>query len=145
MPGVLLVMRHDNFGDLLHIAPGARSWHRRRPASRSPMTPSTTGASSSQVAVAETFEQAQAAAAAIRVKYDAQTPNVSDVFFDDPNIATRTNSKRGDTAAAFPTAPVQVDQTYTTPAETHNPMEMHATVAVWDGQKLHPLRVQLRT
>ena len=32
-------------------------------------------------------------------------------------------------------APVQVDETYVTPAETHNPMEMHASVAVWDGKK----------
>jgi xanthine dehydrogenase YagR molybdenum-binding subunit len=44
-------------------------------------------------------------------------------------------SKRGDAAAAFASAPVQIDQTYSTPVETHNPMEMHATVAVWDGKK----------
>jgi xanthine dehydrogenase YagR molybdenum-binding subunit len=30
---------------------------------------------------------------------------------------------------------VKVDQTYVTPVETHNPMEMHATVAVWDGSR----------
>jgi xanthine dehydrogenase YagR molybdenum-binding subunit len=30
---------------------------------------------------------------------------------------------------------VKVDETYITPVETHNPMEMHATVAVWDGKK----------
>jgi xanthine dehydrogenase YagR molybdenum-binding subunit len=28
-----------------------------------------------------------------------------------------------------------VDEVYSTPVETHNPMEMHATVAVWDGKR----------
>jgi xanthine dehydrogenase YagR molybdenum-binding subunit len=48
----------------------------------------------------------------------------------------RVMSKRGDSEAAFASAPVQVDETYVTPVETHNPMEMHATVAVWNGNKL---------
>ena len=47
----------------------------------------------------------------------------------------RVMSHRGDTDAAFASAPVKVDETYITPVETHNPMEMHATVAVWDGKK----------
>jgi xanthine dehydrogenase YagR molybdenum-binding subunit len=44
-------------------------------------------------------------------------------------------SKRGDPDAAFASAPVKVDETYVTPVETHNPMEMHGTTAVWDGSK----------
>src|SRR5258708_12386 len=47
----------------------------------------------------------------------------------------RVLSHRGDAEAAFASAPVKIDYTYTTPAETHNPMEMHATVAVYDGKK----------
>ena len=47
----------------------------------------------------------------------------------------RVMSNRGDTESAFASARVQVDETYVTPVETHNPMEMHATVAVWDGKK----------
>jgi len=31
---------------------------------------------------------------------------------------------------------VRVDEIYTTPLETHNPMEPHATIAQWDGEKL---------
>ena len=31
---------------------------------------------------------------------------------------------------------MQIDAVYVTPAETHNPMEMHATVAVWKGDKV---------
>ena len=30
-------------------------------------------------------------------------------------------------------APVKLDETYVTPAETHNPLELHATTAIWDG------------
>ena len=29
-----------------------------------------------------------------------------------------------------------IDETYSTPVETHNPMEMHGTVAVWDGDNV---------
>ena len=32
--------------------------------------------------------------------------------------------------------PVKVDATYTTPVEVHNPLEMHASVAEWHGDKL---------
>ena len=32
-------------------------------------------------------------------------------------------------------APVQLDVTYETPVETHNPMEMHATIATWNKEK----------
>ncbi len=45
-------------------------------------------------------------------------------------------SQRGDSDAAFASAPIQIDATYTTPVETHNPMEMHGTTAVWRGQHL---------
>ncbi|HSU19300.1 MAG TPA: xanthine dehydrogenase family protein molybdopterin-binding subunit, partial [Acidobacteriaceae bacterium] len=86
------------------------------------------------LAVAKTFEQASAAAAAVRVAYDAEKPNVS-LLLDDPERPPHVESKRGDTDGGFKSAPVKVDETYSTPAETHNPMEMHATVAVWDGDR----------
>src|SRR5215470_15582201 len=38
--------------------------------------------------------------------------------------------------AAFANAPVTLDHTYVTPFETHNPLEPHATTAVWEGQTL---------
>ena len=40
-----------------------------------------------------------------------------------------------DSALAAP-AIVVLKQTYSTPVETHNPMEMSATVAYWEGEKL---------
>src|SRR5262249_24813312 len=50
--------------------------------------------------------------------------------------ADRVQSERGDAAAGFTNAAVTLDETYVTPAETHNPLELHATVALWDGSTL---------
>ncbi len=97
------------------------------------------------LAVADTFESAKAAADAVRVSYDKEKPNVStDLKADDePQVvvttfgpANRVRSERGDAAGAFASAPVKLDQTYVTPAETHNPIELHATTAIWDGSTL---------
>jgi xanthine dehydrogenase YagR molybdenum-binding subunit len=86
------------------------------------------------LAVADTFEAAKAAADAVRVTYAREKPNVAtDLKADDePEV----ESQRGDADAAFATAPVKLDQTYVTPAETHNPMELHATTALWEGSIL---------
>ncbi len=130
MPGVLLVLTHENIGDLLSTG-GRGSGTGEARVALSDNTVNYWGQFVA-VAVAETFEQAQAAAAAISVQYDAQKPNLAEDFFAD-DIQMRTNSKRGDTDSAFASAPVKVDQVYRTPDETHNPMEMHATTAVWDG------------
>jgi xanthine dehydrogenase YagR molybdenum-binding subunit len=85
------------------------------------------------LAVADTFEQAKAAADAVRVSYAAATPDV------EPHLVaneTSVKSERGDADAAFANAPVTVDHTYTIAPETHNPIETHATVAVWHGDEV---------
>jgi xanthine dehydrogenase YagR molybdenum-binding subunit len=86
------------------------------------------------LAVADTFETARAAADAVRVTYATEKPNVDpDLEADEkPNV----DSERGDPDRALAGAPVKFDQTYVTPVETHNPMELHATTAVWDGPQL---------
>ncbi len=86
--------------------------------------------------VAETLEQARAAAEAVRVAYDVETPDVRHDLserFDGPR---ESSWKRGDPDQALSTAPVVIDETYVTPVETHNPMEMHGTVAEWDGDSV---------
>ena len=97
------------------------------------------------LAVAETFEAAKAGADAVRVTYEAQKPNVETPLTadDDPDVIAATfgpehrlQSQRGDADAAFASAPIKLDQTYVTPAETHNPIELHATIAIWDGSIL---------
>ncbi len=137
MPGVLLVLHHGNIGPLYHAAPGSFGGHPSE--SRPPFADNVIRYYGQYVAVvvAETLEQAHAAADKVQVRYQADKPNVS-MDLDDPQtpeLPLHTESKRGDVEAAFASAPVQVDQVYVTPAETHNPMEMHASVAVWDGKR----------
>src|SRR5213593_4725984 len=97
------------------------------------------------LAVADTFETAKAAADAVRVTYAKDKPNVETDLKadDDPDVVATTfgmrhrlDSQRGDADAAFASAPIKIDQTYVTPAETHNPLELHATTALWDGSTL---------
>jgi xanthine dehydrogenase YagR molybdenum-binding subunit len=86
--------------------------------------------------VAESFEQAKAAARAVKVEYESQTPNVALDLGDGFTDKMHEESKRGDVDKAFASAPVKIDETYVTPVETHNPIELHASVATWDGSRL---------
>jgi xanthine dehydrogenase YagR molybdenum-binding subunit len=97
------------------------------------------------VVVADTFETAKAAADAVRVTYAKEKPNVAtDLRADDEpqtvlstfETRERLQSQRGDADTAFASAPVKLDQTYVTPTQTHNPLELHATIATWEGAKL---------
>lgn len=45
--------------------------------------------------------------------------------------------RRGDVVAGLANAAVTVDETYVTPIQYHNPMEPHATIAWWEGEKLN--------
>jgi xanthine dehydrogenase YagR molybdenum-binding subunit len=97
------------------------------------------------LAVADTFESAKAAADAVHATYIEEKPNVNlDLQPDnDPEVVEtshgptkRLQSERGDPENAFASAPVKLDQTYVTPAETHNPIELQATTAIWDDSML---------
>ena len=97
------------------------------------------------LAVAETFETAKAAANAVRATYSKETPNVQTHLEsdDEPDVVLTTygprerlQSRRGDAEGAFATAPIKLDRTYVTPTETQNPLEPHATTALWDGSML---------
>jgi xanthine dehydrogenase YagR molybdenum-binding subunit len=97
------------------------------------------------LAVADTFEAAKAAADAVLATYVKEKPNVeTDLKADDePEMIAATygpqnrlESQRGDADAAFTSAPVKLDQTYVTPTETHNPIELQGTTAIWDGSML---------
>ena len=50
--------------------------------------------------------------------------------------ASPTDHSRGDLVAGARRAAAKVDVVYTTPIEHHNPMEPHATIAEWDGDRL---------
>lgn len=89
--------------------------------------------------VAETFEQARAAASLVQVTYrrekgayslaDAKS-GVSTPPEDTPDKTT------GDVDAAFSAAAVTLDATYTTPDQSHMAMEPHASMAAWEGDTL---------
>jgi xanthine dehydrogenase YagR molybdenum-binding subunit len=84
----------------------------------------------------DTFERAQAAAALVHVKYDEKRPAVLLDQAPTSSITPANKYSRGDAESAFQQAAVKLDVTYRTPVETHNPMEMHATIAVWNKEKV---------
>lgn len=92
------------------------------------------------VVVAESFEQADEAAFLVKVEY-AGSPHavtLEDRLAQgyspkkaggggDPSI-----SNRGEMKAGMQAASAHFEHVYRTPHEVHNPMEPHATIAVWD-------------
>jgi xanthine dehydrogenase YagR molybdenum-binding subunit len=88
--------------------------------------------------VAESFEQARAAAALVRVDYAREAAQYDLAASRDTAIKPneRADGATGDFAGAFASAPVAIDQTYTTPDHSHAMMEPHASIAAWEGDKL---------
>jgi xanthine dehydrogenase YagR molybdenum-binding subunit len=97
--------------------------------------------------VAESFEQARDAAALVKVIYDSEPPSVT--LSSGMAKAYQPQSVRGMPAIVSILEPgvssiddvlhqadVSIAQEYTTPVEHHNPMEPHATVAVWEDDRL---------
>jgi xanthine dehydrogenase YagR molybdenum-binding subunit len=98
------------------------------------------------IVVAETFEQATAAAALVRVDY-ARAEGSFDLaealknapLAKDPNSPEKDappESRTGDFEQAFSQAAVKLDEFYTTPDQSHSMMEPHASIAEWKGDKL---------
>jgi len=132
MPGVRAVFHRQNIGRFFRVPPNADFSiviDERRP----PFEDDTIRYYGQYVAVAvaDSLEQAQAAADAVKVTYREETPDVRSKLTQEQEPTV--GSQRGDAAGTFNSAPVKIDETYVTPVETHNPIELHATVAVWDG------------
>jgi xanthine dehydrogenase YagR molybdenum-binding subunit len=94
------------------------------------------------VVVADTFEHAMGASPLVTVSYEEEKPllDIATAPKNPPESVRpmggeRTN-KRGDVAAGLAQAAVHIDETYTTPIENHNAMEVHSTIASWDGEQL---------
>jgi len=94
------------------------------------------------VVVADAFEHATAAAMAAKVTYTEAAPTLD--IHTSPTIPAEQVRplggerayRRGDVESALARAAVRVDHTYTTPLENHNPMEVHNTIALWEGDAL---------
>lgn len=135
MPGVLLVLDHSNIGPLYRTAPGDDNVTNSEVRAAFEDDVVRHWGQHIAVVIAETLEQATAAAAAIQADYEPQTADLRTALIDDP-APRKTGSKRGDADAAFDSAPVKLDATYITPIETHNPIELHASVATWEGDRV---------
>jgi xanthine dehydrogenase YagR molybdenum-binding subunit len=93
------------------------------------------------VVIAETLEAATEGALLLAPRYETETPRVGldDAEHFVPASIGAGNpavSEIGDTEAGLDAAPRRLDATYETPAQYHNPIEPHAVVAVWDGDRL---------
>ena len=134
-PGIVLVLTHRNAP-----AQGTGNHREAHPVLTGPEV--TRYGQPVAFVVAESFEQVRAAAYLVDVKYDrssgkyALRTNLDQVRVPHPTDAPAADSAVGDFASAFAAAPVQIDVTYTTPLQSHAMMEPHATLAMWEGDKL---------
>ena len=134
-PGVLAVITHENAPEL-HRA----KWNILTPPPEPPLQTSEIAYYGQYVAVvvAETPQQASAAARLIEVDYDHGDAVLS---VDDPRAKPESNPyhldmKRGDVDAGLASADVTVEGTFTTSECAHNPLGLFATVAYWEGDRL---------
>jgi xanthine dehydrogenase YagR molybdenum-binding subunit len=91
--------------------------------------------------VAETLEAARHAASLVKVQYTREPHSVE----LEPGLAHAykpaeggahhepADETRGDLSAGMAAADVKLEHVYTTQFQVHNPMEPHATIAVWEG------------
>ncbi len=141
-PGVLAVLHAGNVGKL-YRSPNEMDNDTRVGEVRPPFEDDKIYYAGQFVAlvVAETFEQARAAALGVNVSYDQAAEMTVELNADERLRGARVfedakDYERGNAEEAFARAGTKVDVTYTTPVEVHNPMELHASVAVWTGEKL---------
>jgi xanthine dehydrogenase YagR molybdenum-binding subunit len=134
-PGVVLVLTHRNAPEQ-----GTGNHREAHPVLTGPEV--TRYGQPVAFVVAESFEQARAAAYLVDVKYDrsggkyALRNNLDRARVPHQNDGAAADSAVGDFNGAFASAPVQLDVTYTTPLQSHAMMEPHATLAMWEGDKL---------
>jgi xanthine dehydrogenase YagR molybdenum-binding subunit len=141
-PGVIAVLTHRNaprlayrphkgavdpvVGERLHVLQDTQVNHQGQPVA---------------LVVAQTLEQANHAATLVRMQY-ADEPAATDVSGVEPALLTHEGggpppqTRRGNPEGALAAAAVKVESTYVMTRETHNPLEMHATIAAWEGDRL---------
>ncbi|KAB0265694.1 xanthine dehydrogenase family protein molybdopterin-binding subunit [Microvirga brassicacearum] len=144
--GVIAVLTHDNaprlayrahkgavdpgIGERLHVLQDDRVSHQGQPIA---------------LVIADNLEQAIHAAMLVRVTYVSE-PGTTDISLVEPVLPTQEKTdqgegpppetRRGDPDGALAAAEMSIDQNYVIARENHNPLEMHATIAAWDGDRL---------
>jgi len=88
--------------------------------------------------VAESFEQARYAARLVKVSYlNERHETDTEAARARARVPAQGSPRpRGDARAALASAPVKVEAEYRIPIEHHNPMEPHAAIAFWEGDRL---------
>jgi xanthine dehydrogenase YagR molybdenum-binding subunit len=131
VPGVLAVLSHANAPRLPDAEDELALFQSQRVSYRGQIV---------AAVVAESYETARYAERLVRIEYEVEEHDV-EVRADHPrlykpevvNPGYETDTSDGDVDAALSAAPVAVDVTYETPSFHNNPMEPHASLAVWDG------------
>jgi xanthine dehydrogenase YagR molybdenum-binding subunit len=142
MPGVVIVLTHKNAmrlpeggkaavqppqGRVLSLLQDDRVYYNGQPVA---------------VVVADSPEQAWAAAAALRITYDHATAALDfdrakpGAYSPGKILDMEADTRRGDVAKGLSEAAFRKTLVYTTPLEHHNAMEPHATLAAWEGNRL---------
>jgi xanthine dehydrogenase YagR molybdenum-binding subunit len=137
-PGVLDVLTHKNMPRM-----NQQSWSHLRPQGQTylPLQNDRIHYAGQPLAlvIAATLDQANYAGTLIKVAYEARPPVVFDLrtakedAVEPPQRMWPLSSSVGDADKAIAGAAVKIEQTYTMSDRHHNPMEPHATLAVWDG------------
>lgn len=144
VPGVALVLTHDTMpalGSVQFIMAGGHAAQ-----SILPMTSAEVHHHGQTIAlvVAHRLETARGAARLVSVRYEAEPPVTT---LDDPRAETllqeqaiplpmMRDRRNGDAEAALAGSTTVIDVAYATPAQHQNPIELLATVAVWQGDRL---------
>eukprot|EP01037_Dinobryon_pediforme_P001477 gene1475-1498_t len=140
MPGVIDVITAEN-AEKLHEPPKVQQ------AVKFPLLQNTDILFNGQhiaIVVADTLQQAQAAAATITTRVRAATAVTTMEGHETDKVLPKQklngkheiNSAIGNVDAAFDAASVKIKAIYQTPIEHHNPMEPHATIAAWNADHL---------
>ena len=145
-PGVLKVLTHQNAPQPKEAESGGGAARTEgiRIEERNPLSDDKVHYAGQYVAlvVAKTLEQAQYAASLVRVNYAPEEPLLTmaaaEHKADKPkkNNGENVQPKKGDVEPALANHNlIRLRRTYTTPTETHNPIEMSGTIAAWEGDK----------
>lgn len=87
--------------------------------------------------IADSFEQATYAASLVKAQYQKDTA-ITDFTLAGKKVAAVEGARYKDNVRgevdAYKKAPVKLEAEYIVPIEVHNPMELHAIIALWNGE-----------
>ena len=143
MPGVLDILTYHNVGDRVrpvgHVLEDGWANSTLRPLASDEVH---YAGQIVAVVVADTLEQAAHAAHELKVEYDAadHVESLAHPQAVAESLATMRQGYEdratGDIADGLARAHAVVEQTYATPVQHHNPIELPATTCAWDGDRL---------